>query len=558
MKSGGSDTKIKNNPVNRNTLDLIDIPPGLKEAFASLRPVNEEQANQWAKINNELINSANEEDLKRLVKLNELIGPLSAGPASLLIWQNIKIRPTPQTFIVVDARNRMRAISNDILLSWFNDVIDLRNARTKKIGENSGFTVYEYGDSRFTIIKEINFSSTDNSVLLRSVLDHLGFYKNNALFISKIRLLGASADAGGTHFGFKTKTLSPEKWITVGRLSLLAVESVYSRKRPTHKLSPQAAMRALANLTNIAETLKHAGLAMDSWSNLMVNVETGEISLGDFDRPVLVNSSLLSQTLISGAKPYYQDRERHLPYIPNFSFLALGNMQWSNAERQLIDIMIYLRRMSGQTSFKPSNEALLNQVIEEFDLFVYSADDRYLTTVFSENRSTISAIIEQYLSNFEIEPYTPDFKGILNFMTQILPAIMITSKPGDWFTTSYWHIEKARQVHLAGERNMESYWAKVGDELWNKIREQRNKQKKSGGGIAQTPGSDNDPEGSGGTPIAQAKGTSEMQEPIGWVASSVQMPLPAQVPAVLPAAQTPLTVQGGFILFTMPPSNLIH
>jgi len=214
--------------------------------------------------------------------------------------------------------------------------------------------------------------------------------------------------------------------------------------------------------------------------------------------------------------------------------------------------------MTGRPRPQPSNKDFLSQIIKDFSLFIDSTRDTNLLNALIHNRSTVEAIVEHYLDNFKIETDKPDFKGTLNFMTHILPAIMISSKSEEWFTNAYQLIKKANEAHQAGDKNLEAYWADESAELWSRINELR-KSRKKGGGMPQTPDGDGTAGGPGSTPIAQAKDQDTAHNPIGWVVSAAhQTPLQPAAQPMAPVATSLPVMQGGLMFFGVPPTTLIH
>lgn len=378
-----------------------------------------------------------------------------------------------------------------------------------------------------------SFSKLDTLQFLRTTLENLDFYRSHATFIREIQIKGlpdgADDEAPPTFPGFSVEApVSREGWVDIIEQATEIGDDMKAYIGRFNTAIPERVARpALKKLITLANTLKEIGIAMDSWRYVMVNMITGDISLGEGDYPRLIDARRLNELTNKLAQiEEEQTSSNDLFYIPNLSALATQDNTFFKSEKQLLTVVRFLRIVGGFNTQSPTQRKLVKRFFNDFGLYIDHTNDNFLHEAFLKSKETIKGIIEEYLETFpiDIDHAEISFKGILNFLIYAMPGIMKTALPENWFGNAYELINDAKEKYEASKEdyslnkfNLDVYWAEVAESLVQKIMNGETPYDK-GGNNSGTPSSGNPAGGGGilgndsGPTIAKAQGNEFITE----------------------------------------------
>jgi len=319
----------------------------------------------------------------------------------------------------------------------------------------------------------------DATVALRSILEDLGFYQTRAIFTQNIRVhhIRGNVDPHEVSTaGYYTEPLEGP-WVPI----LALVKNPENADEPRASLNrsllmkPDVAGKALENLITMANTLKQIGVAMLSWDHLMVNVDTGKVTLGEGDRPILMNASLLVNALKALPR---QESSIYIPYLATYAqYKIFGIPSSLLADARLQEIIGMLRTVSHTE--EPTPHGTLPGALDELRFLDRFLNNDQFHAALERHPDVISWIIENYL----------EFLGLAGFMPFATLALVLTvtnDRVADWIPATYRHMSALSNNLRRGEltpRQQTTYADRFWMEVFKKMREDGN------GGAPQTPSS---------------------------------------------------------------------
>ncbi len=452
-------------------------------------------------------------------------------------WHNYEPVTERRAFIASDIRGMPVAAMRTMHVSKHGVDIDMELALMT--GTENGFTTIEYNGFDWTMSKDISDepndvqmrvgadepdtamfipaeflgtgiltsdSGEDTHLLLRSFLEEIGFYRSEAILARNIRILNPytqdAPDNTPVFKGYAARHLPKDAWMPLFVIAPAFEGTALRQGVLNQSLSLNIAAAALRNLEFMVYALKESGIAMRSWNHLQVNMRTGELALGEGDRPILLNSTLLETAMADSEKfmaAVYAKEPR--TFFQNLTALASGSSDLRKAEGQLTEVVRILTHRARVSQGDNDVKAYVEQVLRDFELYTrFTRDAAFMDSMEDYNkRETIKIIVEHYIDVLGTN-------GILNFMKSILPAVITTTPFENWFDRA---LELINEAIDSEEKHVEYYWAKNEQRIWN-MRTVAVEKKPAGGsspagrGSVGNPGTP--PAGSDLPPIPQAKG----------------------------------------------------
>lgn len=389
--------------------------------------------------------------------------------------------------------------------------------------------------------------TVDTYKLLRSFMEEALLYRSKAVFTDNIRLYNIRSESGGlstVHTGYGVRPLESEGWIPLLMTAPVVGARHISPGSLNPNIPPEIAQEAQRNLEIVFYALKEMGVAMRSWTHTMVNPNTGEISLGEGDMPELMNATQLQEAIGDPGRFLNRVYSRDLrPHFPNLVVAGSGRNDLMKADRQLIEILRLLTARSGDPSPLVNESLVVEQIMRDYELLArFSNDAKFIESVESgEKRATVQSMVERYLENFRLN-------GIVNFMTTVVPAIVIRSAFEEWMSKAEIYMNEAFE---SGERSLEQYWARNAERIWGTTLIVDARNRSGGGGTPSQGGPVQGPVtpvgGSGNDPAPQAKAVItddlEATNEVSTTPQQAQFFWASQQPILPPAMRNDIAVQ---------------
>jgi len=312
------------------------------------------------------------------------------------------------------------------------------------------FMPKEYWGDRALAMKD---SARDNTIAMRLVLEDLGFYKTSAVFnqdVTFYNIKNGNANYDMKGVGYRVVTLPKDTWVRVlepiPNPSPGKPQFTFNRRLV---MKPEIAGKALKNLLFMADMLKHIGLAMNSWDNVMVNLETGELSLGETDRPVLLNANLFARALSPSslselvALRAQDEPKTRIPYFAATMYhLKMKDQSLYWADSRLKEIMERLQAIQDRFATNAveatrheadKQKRIVAHVMVELDVLAGFMSNVKFSDALTYHRDKVVRIIENYAGIL-------GFDGLVPFSTIALISIIENEGPEIWFQKADEHI----------------------------------------------------------------------------------------------------------------------
>lgn len=339
-------------------------------------------------------------------------------------------------------------------------------------------------EGEFTLVGGVH-----TTAFLYRVLKRKGYYAGvggNDVTIEGVRFTGDSVPSSWPGFlrkyltfpAYSVQAAENRKWAPLVQFTPNPGNDEVVQISLNEGMTPEIAIKALNSLQFIAESLKQMGIAMNTWENVRVDLKTGDVRLGEEDRPILLEAARFQDVY---KDPFPVIGGAH--YFPNLVAYASGGDDILNGERELKLIIDLLSgtgfTMMAQKHWRaseavvasifnmmrlelfPDRDQFIEAAVHELSRFALSTRNEHLASVVDCHSGKLMEIADYYYRCMDEEG-----EGIYVFFTGVLPQILYIFEPEDYVEVALAYIEEARAELLQGH-DVEDHWVNTVERLSN-------------------------------------------------------------------------------------------